>query len=246
MPEPRTITPEKPHSNACCVAPGGDVGDQGRGQVLVDPARTEIVGVQAGARGSLVEHHQLFAMLEAPQRRGQGPHVHGLGGDVQDVRQDPADLAEQHPDDLAAPGHVDIDQPLDGQAEGMLLVHRRHVIEAVEIGNVLEVGARLHQLLGAAMEQADVRVDPFDDLAVQLQHQAQHAVGGRVLGPEVDVELADRGLGQGVFRRICGLLGRSHGQGGFVIVGHHFFSPVGAGSAFSSPGRTYLLPCPGT
>jgi hypothetical protein len=46
-------------------------------------------------------------------------------------------------------------------------------------------GLALGQLLGGAVQQADVRVGPLDDLAVQLQHQAQHAVRRRVLRAEV-------------------------------------------------------------
>jgi hypothetical protein len=46
----------------------------------------------------------------------------------------------------------------------------------------------LDQLLGAAMQESDVRIDPFHHLAVQLQHETQHAVRRRVLRPEVDVE----------------------------------------------------------
>ncbi len=37
-------------------------------------------------------------------------------------------------------------------------------------------------------------VDARDDLAVEFQHQAQHAVGGWMLRTEVDVELADVGF----------------------------------------------------
>jgi hypothetical protein len=58
----------------------------------------------------------------------------------------------------------------------MLLVHRRDVVEPVEIGQRLQIGLVLDQLLGAAMQQADMRIDALDDLAVELQHQAQHAV----------------------------------------------------------------------
>ena len=36
-----------------------------------------------------------------------------------------------------------------------------------------------------AMQQADVRIGALDHLAVQLQHQAQHAVRRRVLRPKV-------------------------------------------------------------
>ena len=72
----------------------------------------------------------------------------------------------------------------------MLLVHRRHVVEAVEIGQRLEIGLVLDQLLGAAVKQADMRVDALDDLAVELEHEAQYAVRRRVLRPEIDGELA--------------------------------------------------------
>ena len=44
-----------------------------------------------------------------------------------------------------------------------------------------------------------MRIDALDDLAVQLQHQTQHAVGRRMLRPEVDVERADVGLGHYCF-----------------------------------------------
>ena len=73
---------------------------------------------------------------------------------------------------------------------GMLLIHRRHVVEPVEIGQRLEIGLVLDQLLGAAMKQPDMRVDPLDDLAVELEHEAQHAMRGRMLRPEIDGELA--------------------------------------------------------
>ena len=76
----------------------------------------------------------------------------------------------------------------------MLLVHRRDVVEAVEIGDRLEVGLGLDQLLGAAMQQADMRIDAVDNLAVELEHEAQHAVGRRMLRPEIDVEVADGGF----------------------------------------------------
>jgi hypothetical protein len=56
----------------------------------------------------------------------------------------------------------------------------------------------LDQLLGAAVQEADVRIDALDHLAVQLQHQAQHTVRRRMLGTEVDVELADVCLWHGV------------------------------------------------
>ena len=159
-----------------------------RRQVLVHAAEAEILGVHAAARGALVEHHQLLALLEAPQRRGQRAHVHGLGGDVEEVGQQPADLVVEHADELGALGHLEAEQLLAGEAEGVLLVHRRHVVEAVEVADGLQIGLVLDQLLGAAVQQADVGVDAVDDLAVQLQDKAEHAMRCRVLGTEVDIE----------------------------------------------------------
>ena len=101
----------------------------------------------------------------------------------------------EHADQLAAARHGDAEQLLDRQREGVLLVHRRDVVEPVEIRHRLQVGLVLDQLLGAAMQQPDMRIDALDDLAVELQHQAQHTVRRRVLRPEVDVEGADFGFG---------------------------------------------------
>ncbi len=41
------------------------------------------------------------------------------------------------------------------------------------------------------MQQPDVRIGLLDDLAFQLQHQAQHAVRSRMLRTEVQREIAD-------------------------------------------------------
>src|SRR5690242_4618257 len=72
----------------------------------------------------------------------------------------------------------------------MLLVHRRDVIEPVEIRKRLEIGLVLDQLLGAAMQQPDMRIDALDDLAVEFEHQAEHPVRGGMLRSEIDGELA--------------------------------------------------------
>jgi hypothetical protein len=53
----------------------------------------------------------------------------------------------------------------------------------------------LDQLLSAAMQKTNVRIDARNDLAVELEHKAQNAVGRRVLGPEVDGEIADSSFG---------------------------------------------------
>ena len=106
-PEPRTMTPEKPHAQASSsvttpistlrclkmrlsvssaldvvadfeerIAEGVDVGDKLGRQVLMHAAGPEIGGMHAAAARPLVEHHQLLALLEAPERRRQRADIH--------------------------------------------------------------------------------------------------------------------------------------------------------------------------
>ena len=53
----------------------------------------------------------------------------------------------------------------------------------------------LDQLLGPAMQETNMRVDALDHLTVELEHEPQHAVGRRVLGPEIEGEIAQSGFG---------------------------------------------------
>ena len=76
-------------------------------------------------------------------------------------------------------GTCEAEQLFRRQAEGVLLVHRRDIVEPVEIRDRLQIGLLLDQLLGAAMKQPDMRIDALDDFAVELEHQAQHAVRRR-------------------------------------------------------------------
>ena len=145
------------------IAPGVDIVDQFRRQVLMHAADPEIGRMHARAGGALVKHHQLFALFKAPQRRGQRADVHRLRGDVEQMRQDAADLAIQHPDQLPAARHRDAEQLFRRQTERMLLIHRRDIVEPVEIRDRLQIGLVLDQLFGAAMQAgryADRRARP--------------------------------------------------------------------------------------
>ncbi len=57
----------------------------------------------------------------------------------------------------------------------------------------------LDQFFGAAVKQADMRVDPLDHFAVKFEHKAKHAMRGRMLRPEIDgegaLDIARRGVG---------------------------------------------------
>ena len=106
------------------------------------------------------------------------------------MREQAADLGIKHADQLRALRHGDADQLLDRERISVLLVHRRDIVEPVEIRQRLEIGLVLDQLLGAAMKQPDMRIDALDHLAVELEHESEHAVGRRMLRAEIDGELA--------------------------------------------------------
>ena len=55
----------------------------------------------------------------------------------------------------------------------------------------------LDQLLGPAMQETNMWINALYDLTIELQYQTQHAVRRRVLGPEIEGEIAQSRLGHG-------------------------------------------------
>lgn len=73
----------------------------------------------------------------------------------------------------------------------MLVGHHRHVVQAVEVGQGLQIGLVLDQLLGAPVQETDVGVGADDLLPAELENKTQDAMGGGMLGTEVDGVVAD-------------------------------------------------------
>lgn len=138
-----------------------------------------------------------------------------MGGDGHDVVFDTGDFAKQGTDVLCSLGDLDVEQLLDGQREALLVGHHRDVVQTVKVGQGLQVGAVLDELLGAAVQQADVGVGTHNLLSVELQNQAQHAVGSGMLGAEVDGVVSDLPALGGA--AVVG--GRVHGAGALGVDG---------------------------
>ena len=88
--------------------------------------------------------------------------------DVQKMVQDPADFRIDDPDQACPARHRGVGQLFNRQTPSVFLVHGCHIIQPVEIGQVLQVSPALHQLFSAAMEQADMGIAAFNNLAVKL------------------------------------------------------------------------------
>ena len=146
-------------------APGADVG------VVHAQPGDHLEGLEdvlAAAEGD--SHERGAAHLVAP-----GAHGHDVGGDA-------VELHEQHAGDGGLLRDVvgDAQELLDGERVGDLLEEGGHVVHAGHEGLALHPGAVLHVLLDTGVQVAGSDADLGDDLAVGLQDQAQHAVGGGV------------------------------------------------------------------
>ena len=102
------------------------------------------------------------------------------------VAVEPLQFDQQHADPLDALRHLEAQQLLDRQHVAERVRVRAQVVHALDERDHLLPLLLLHRLLDAGVQVADGRRDRQHGLAVQLQHQAQHAVRAGVLRPHVD------------------------------------------------------------
>ncbi len=167
-------------------------------EVLSDAAGADegVVHAQAGDQLEEVEHQ--LALAEADRHDGQGADLHAAGRDGDEVGRHPVELHEEHPHDLGLLGDVvlDVEQPLDAEAVGRLVVERAEVVHPGAEGRALHPGAELHVLLDAGVQVADAAAGLGDRLALELEDETQHAVGRGVLRTHVDDDLVVVLLGE--------------------------------------------------
>jgi hypothetical protein len=109
-----------------------------------------------------------------------------------EVRDDAGKLAKEHADILRALRDLAAEQLLHRKAIRQLVVHRREVVHAAVMRDVLRPVVELGELLNAGVQVADVRHAVDDVLAVQLQRQAQYAVRRGMLRAHVKDDVACR------------------------------------------------------
>ena len=105
------------------------------------------------------------------------------------VRCDAVQLDGDDADVLGPQRHFDVGELFHRHRPGVVVVHRRQVVQAVGVADVLVVGEVLGDLFLAAMQVAEVRHGFEHHLAVGAQDDAQHAMGGRMLRAHVDEHL---------------------------------------------------------
>ena len=101
------------------------------------------------------------------------------------VRSNALKLHQDHTQGLGARRHIQVNQFLDRHTIRQVVAHRVHVIEAVGHHFGLLIGLGFHVLFDAGVQETDIGNAVDDDLAIQLQQQAQHAVRGGMLRAHV-------------------------------------------------------------
>ena len=162
------------------------------GQVGGHAAGADVVVVHPQAGDLLEDPQALLAVAPAVDHHRHRADVHAVGGEEQQVGRHPVQLGDEHADPLRPLGDVlvDAEQLLGGERERQLVEERRGVVHAGDVRGALEVGEVLTRLLHAGVQVADDRLRAQHGLALELEHEAQHAVGAGVLRTHVD----DHGL----------------------------------------------------
>ena len=133
----------------------------------------------------LVAIHEVLALTEAVQEHRHGANVETMRPEPHQVIQDPRDFVEHDPNVLGTHRNLDAEHFLYRHHVGVLIAHHRHVVETIHVTNTLIEWLAFGELLGGAMQQADVRIRLLNHLTLDLEDETQNAVRRRVLRAEV-------------------------------------------------------------
>jgi hypothetical protein len=154
--------------------------------LFLDPA-DPVEHVVDAAAGDLLHHRlQGLALAERVEHRRDRADLQRVRPEEHQVVEHPVELGQRHPQPDRPLRHLDAHQPFDGEHHPELVGERGQPVVPVGQHDDLPVVAHLEQLLGPAVHVADDRLAGHHPFAVEGQLEAQHTVGGRVLGPDVE------------------------------------------------------------
>ncbi len=156
------------------------------GEVLLQAAHAVEHVVHPAAGGLLHHRLELLALAERVEDRGDGAQLQRVGAEEHQVVEHPVELGEQGAGPDRSLGDLHAEHLLDAQDHAELARERREPVVPVREHDDLAVVADLEELLGAAVHVAHDRLGAHDPLAVDHDPQAKDAVGGRVLGADVE------------------------------------------------------------
>ena len=141
---------------------------------------------QARAAECLEEIENQLALTEAVERHGERADVERVGSQPDEVGSNPRQLGHDHAPVLGAFRRFHSAQLLERQHAAEVVHRRGDIVCAVGPGNDLRVAVMLAQLLRAAVQVANDWIAGGNQLTIQRQDHAQHAVRARVLRTHIE------------------------------------------------------------
>ena len=138
----------------------------------------------------LDEVEDVLAVAEAPERGRERADLEAHLAEEQVDGRDARELGEDRADPLARGGASMSISASAAWMNGTSLAKLEQPVDPVDQRRDLRVGAELGELLVAAVHVPDDRVGGDHALAVEAHDEAQRAVGGGVLRPEVEDHVA--------------------------------------------------------
>jgi hypothetical protein len=162
-----------------------------------------------------------LALAEGVEDRGDAAQLQRVRPEEHQVVEHPVQLGEERARPHRAGGDLHAEHALHGEDHAELVGERGQPVVTVGEHDDLTVVTGLEQLLRAAVHVADHGLRADDAFAVQDEPQPQHAVRGRVLGPDVEHHVgalrgaadADHGLRRGSHAHSLPYVRWLHGDG---------------------------------
>ena len=127
----------------------------------------------------------MFPVVEAIEEGGEGPQVHEVGAEPQQVGRDAVEFAGDHPDEFGPFRDLEVQELLHRHAVALVVGQGVQVIHPGQVRQELRVVAILGHVLVAPVAVPDDRLRLDDELAVHLQEHPQDAVGAGMLRTQV-------------------------------------------------------------
>src|SRR6476646_11803664 len=122
------------------------------------------------------------------EKYGDGSQVERQRADTQEVSGDPRQFATNNSNKLAARSQLLINskQFLNGEHVSDVIGQRCKIIQSIRVRDELGISHAFGDLFIAAVQITDVRPCPGNNLAIQLEHDAEHSMRRRMRWPHIE------------------------------------------------------------
>ena len=132
------------------------------GQIAVDAAHAQVIGVHARAAGRLLQVENVLAQVEAVKEHRDGAEIDAVRAELNAVRGDAREFGLHHANGLRARRDLfgDAQQLFDGEHVAERVRRGREVIHALHVGLRLRPKQVLAVFLDAGVQVSDLGIEP--------------------------------------------------------------------------------------